>query len=155
LGGRPEAPIAISPQIRGADLGVWLEGSLSSQSGEPFRLMVESVIDYAVFMLDSQGRIATWNKGAERIKGYSAEQIVGKHFSIFYSPADIESGLPERMLAIATQLGRHEGEGWRLRKSGESFWANVVITALLDDTGKLVGFGKFTQDLTERRKAEH
>ena len=155
MGGRPEAPIAISPQIRGADLGVWLEGSLSSQSGEPFRLMVESVIDYAVFMLDSQGRIATWNKGAERIKGYSAEQIVGKHFSIFYSPADIESGLPERMLAIATQLGRHEGEGWRLRKSGESFWANVVITALLDDTGKLVGFGKFPQDLTERRKAEH
>lgn len=119
-----------------------------------FRLMVESVMDYALFMLDPQGRIATWNLGAERIKLYRADEIVGKHFSVFYPPESLENGLPERELTMASQFGRYEDEGWRIRKGGSRFWANVVITALRDSQGQLVGFGKVTRDLSERRRAE-
>jgi PAS domain S-box-containing protein len=121
-------------------------------SEERFRLVVQGVRDYGIFMLDTTGHIISWNAGAERIKGYTEEEILGKHFSIFYPPED--AGKPERELREAIANGRLEDEGWRLRKDGTRFWANVVITALFDDTGELRGFGKVTRDMTERRNAE-
>jgi PAS domain S-box-containing protein len=119
-----------------------------------FRLLVEAVRDYAIFMLDPEGRILTWNAGAERIKGYRAEEAIGKHFSIFYPPEDIQAGKTEKELEIARQEGRFEEEGWRVRKDGSLFWADVVITALRDEAGRLYGFGKVTRDLTERKLTE-
>jgi PAS domain S-box-containing protein len=119
-----------------------------------FRLLVEAVRDYAIFMLDPEGRILTWNAGAERIKGYRAEEAIGKHFSIFYPPEDIHAGKTEKELEIARQEGRFEEEGWRVRKDGSRFWADVVITALRDEAGRLYGFGKVTRDLTERKLNE-
>ena len=116
--------------------------------------MVESVRDYAIFMLDPNGYIASWNRGAERIKGYSADEIIGRHFSVFYGPEDIAARKPEWELEIAAREGRFEDEGYRIRKDGTTFWANVVLTALRDDKGTLVGFAKVTRDLTERRAAE-
>jgi PAS domain S-box-containing protein len=129
-------------------------GSALRNTEEPFRLLVESVVDYGIFMLDPEGRVASWNAGAERIKGYRANEIVGQHFSRFYIPADIESQKPARELIIATSEGRYEEEGWRVRKDGSWFWANVIITALRDPSGELRGFAKVTRDLTERRQAE-
>jgi PAS domain S-box-containing protein len=123
-------------------------------SEERFRRLVEGAQDYAIFLLDPQGTIASWNAGAERIKGYRAEEIIGKHFSCFYPPEAIASGWPEEELRKATNEGRFEDEGWRLRKDGSQFWANVIITALRDESGKLIGFSKITRDLTERRQAE-
>jgi PAS domain S-box-containing protein len=123
-------------------------------SEEQFRLLVQSVTDYAIFMLDPEGVITNWNSGAERIKGYSHEEIVGQHFSIFYTPEDLASGLPARALEIARTTGRFSREGWRLRKDGRRFWASVVIDPVLDDGGKLVGFAKVTRDITERLEAE-
>ena len=126
----------------------------SGASEERFRLLVESVKDYALFLLDPQGRVASWNLGAERINGYRADEIIGKHFSVFY-PAESE---PERIcpfeLEVAGREGRFETEGWRLRKDGSRLWANVTITALRDPAGTLLGFAKVTQDLTARREAE-
>ncbi|TWP51691.1 PAS domain S-box protein [Lentzea tibetensis] len=122
------------------------------ESEERFRLLVQSVVDYGIFMLDPQGYIASWNIGAQRIKGYRADEIIGQHFSVFYPPED--AGKPALELETAKRDGRLEDEGWRLRKDGTRFWANVVITALFDDTGELRGFGKVTRDLTERRNAE-
>ena len=124
------------------------------QSQEMFRLLVASVQEYAIFMLDPSGHVMTWNLGAERIKQYRPEEIIGKHFSIFYSAEDIESGKPKRELDIATSQGKVEDEGWRLRKDGTRFWANVVITAVFDQTGTLRGFAKVTRDMTARRAAE-
>ncbi len=124
------------------------------ESEERFRLLVHGVLDYGIFMLDPTGRIVSWNAGAERIKGYKESEIVGKHFSVFYPPEDNAAGKPDRELAQAVVDGRLEDEGWRLRKDGTRFWANVVITALFDDTGVLRGFGKVTRDMTERRTAE-
>lgn len=121
---------------------------------QSFRLLVESVEDYAIFMLDPEGRVMTWNLGAQRIKLYRASEVIGKHFSIFYPEESLESGLPQFELTMAARTGRHEDEGWRLRKNGSRFWANVIITALRDQQGKLVGFGKVTRDLSERRRAE-
>ena len=121
---------------------------------ERFRLLVEAVRDYAIFMLDPEGRILTWNAGAERIKGYRAEEVIGKHFSILYPPEDIQAGKTEKELVIARQEGRFEEEGWRVRKDGSRFWADVVITALRDEAGGLYGFGKVTRDLTERKLTE-
>lgn len=118
------------------------------------RLMVDSVKDYAIFMLTTEGCIASWNRGAQRIKGYEASEIIGKHFSIFYPREDVEAGKCEYELEVAAREGRFEDEGWRLRKDGSRFWANVVITALRDGEGKLRGFGKVTRDLTERVEAE-
>jgi PAS domain S-box-containing protein len=119
-----------------------------------YQLLIESVRDYAIFVLDPTGKISTWNIGAERLKGYKPQEIIGKHFSTFYGREDIENRKPWRELEIAEKEGRVEDEGWRLRKDGSRFWANVVITALRDDSGKLVGFAKVTRDLTERRLAE-
>ena len=121
---------------------------------ERFRLLVGSVRDYAIFMLDPQGNVATWNAGAERIKGYRADEIIGRHFSSFYPVEDARAGKCERLLNLALTEGRVEDEGWRVRKDGTKFWADVVITALRDADGTLVGFGKVTRDLTERRLAE-
>ena len=123
-------------------------------SEERFRLMVQSVRDYAIFMLDSTGHITTWNAGAERIKCYTADEIIGKHFSIFYTQEDLDSGKPARELEIATRTGVYEEEGWRLRKDGSRFWANVVITAIRKPDGSLAGFAKVTRDLTESRAAQ-
>ncbi|MDQ1390475.1 MAG: hypothetical protein QOF56_3929 [Acidobacteriaceae bacterium] len=121
---------------------------------EPFRLFVESVGDCAIFMLDPDGRIASWNAGAERTKGYRASEIIGQHFSTFYSKEDVRSGKPQRLLALAESEGHVEDEGWRIRKDGSRFWANVTITAIKGATGSLIGFGKVTRDLTERRRTE-
>jgi PAS domain S-box-containing protein len=123
-------------------------------SEERFRLLVESVRDYAIFMLDTEGRIVSWNLGAERLKGYRADEIVGRHFSSFYPPEDVAAGKPARELETAAAEGRLEDEGWRIRKDGSRFWANVVITALRGPDGGLRGFGKVTRDLTERKRAE-
>ncbi|MBI3968957.1 MAG: GAF domain-containing protein [Chloroflexi bacterium] len=119
-----------------------------------FRLLVESVRDYAIFLLSPTGHIMTWNEGARRLKGYADADIIGKHFSIFYPPSEIKRGKPEYELRVAIDDGRYEEEGWRLRKDGSRFWANVVITALFDSRGEHVGFAKVTRDLTERRQAE-
>ena len=121
---------------------------------ERFRLLVEAVKDYAIFMLDPTGRVATWNTGAERIKGYKADEIIGQHFSRFYEQQEVDAGKCERELEMAAREGRFEDEGWRLRKDGTRFWANVVITAVRNPDGELVGFAKVTRDLTERRKLE-
>jgi len=119
-----------------------------------FRLLVESVRDYAIFLLDPQGHIRSWNAGAQRIKGYSASDIIGKHFSIFYPPTDVRRGKPDYELRVAIEEGRYEEEGWRVRKDGTRFWASVVITALRAPDETLVGFAKVTRDLTERKQAE-
>jgi PAS domain S-box-containing protein len=124
------------------------------QSAERFRLVVQAVRDYAIFMLDPEGRILTWNEGAQRLKGYSPDEIIGRSFSVFYPPRDVAAGKPERMLKAAAAEGRVEDEGWRVRKDGSRFWADVVITALRDESGNLRGFAKITRDMTERRRAE-
>ncbi len=124
------------------------------QSEQQLRSLVESVRDYAILLLDPQGNISTWNPGAERITGYKAEEIIGRHFSFFYTPEDIERGKPEEGLRVAASTGRFEDESWRLRKDGSRFWANVVITASKSSNGQLLGFAKVTRDLTERRRAE-
>jgi PAS domain S-box-containing protein len=132
---------------------------LSETSGalrvaEQLRLLVDAVGEYAIFLLDRGGHIQTWNTGARRLKGYAPEEIIGRHFSVFYTQEDIARDHPADELAIAAREGRYEEEGWRLRKDGSRFWANVVITALVDERGDLVGFGKVTRDLTARRLSE-
>jgi PAS domain S-box-containing protein len=124
------------------------------ESGDAFRLLVEGVRDYAIFMLDGAGRVSTWNTGAQHIKGYRAEEIVGQHFSRFHPPEAVVAGKPARLLALAARDGRAEDEGWRVRKDGSRFWANVVITALRDSDGAVIGFAKVTRDMTERKKVE-
>jgi PAS domain S-box-containing protein len=124
------------------------------QSEERFRLLVEGVQDYAIYMLDSLGTVTSWNAGARRIKGYEAAEVIGKHFSRFYTPDDVEAGKPWTELAIAREQGRAEDEGWRVRKDGSKFWARVVVTPVLDSEGTLCGFAKVTQDLTLRRHSE-
>ncbi|MDX8031102.1 PAS domain-containing sensor histidine kinase [Lentzea sp. BCCO 10_0856] len=119
-----------------------------------FRLLVLGVRDYGIFMLDPGGHIVSWNAGAERINGYTAEEIIGRHFSTFYPPEDVQSGKPDWELRVARAEGALEDEGWRVRKDGTRFWANVIITALYGDDGELRGFGKVTRDMTERRRAE-
>ena len=126
----------------------------SRDTVEAFRLLVEGVQDSAIFMLDGGGRVSSWNPGAQRIKGYRAEEVIGQHFSRFYPPDDVAAGKPARLLALAARDGRVEDEGWRVRKDGSRFWANATITALRDFEGSVVGFAKVTRDLTERREAE-
>jgi PAS domain S-box-containing protein len=121
---------------------------------EAFRLLVEAVLDYAIFLLSAEGRVLTWNLGAERIKGYSASEIIGQDLSIFYTPEDRAHDRPKRILAMADRDGRCEDEGWRVRKDGSLFWADVVVTALRGADGKTYGYAKVTRDLSERRAAE-
>lgn len=120
---------------------------------ERFRLLVDAVQDYAIFMLDVQGHVSSWNTGAQRIKGYAVSEIIGKHFSVFYPEEDLRAGKPARELEVAAREGRFEDEGWRLRKDGSRFWANVIISAIRDESGELIGFGKVTRDFTERISA--
>ena len=123
------------------------------RSEEQFRLLVEGVTDYAIYLLDSSGHVSSWNAGAQRIKGYGASEIVGQHFSRFYTEEDRRSGLPLRSLEVATREGRFEMEGWRVRKDGSTFWAHVIIDAIRGDDGQLIGFAKVTRDITERLNA--
>jgi PAS domain S-box-containing protein len=124
------------------------------QTEQRFRILVQGVVDYAIFMLDPEGIVSSWNAGAERIKGYRAEEIVGRHFSTFYTEPDRQRGVPDNALATARRTGKYEAEGWRLRKDGTTFWAGVVIDAIRDEAGELIGFAKVTRDLTEKRAAE-
>jgi PAS domain S-box-containing protein len=124
------------------------------ESEQRFRQIVEAVRDYAIFMLDIEGRVATWNSGAARINGYLPDEIIGTHFAVFYPPDAVAAGYPERELEVARDVGRFEEEGWRVRKDGTRFWANVVLTPLHNQTGEHIGYAKVTRDLTERRAAE-
>ena len=124
------------------------------QSEERFRLLVQGVIDYAIFMLDTSGYVTNWNSGAQRLKGYSADEITGQHFSVFYTDEDRSADMPRRALLTARTEGRFETEGWRVRKDGTRFWASVVIAPIHDDSGPLIGFGKVTRDVTERRQTQ-
>ncbi|HVE79242.1 MAG TPA: PAS domain-containing protein, partial [Gemmatimonadaceae bacterium] len=123
-------------------------------SEERFRLLVQNVEDYGIFMLDPQGRVASWNEGARRISGYEAGEIIGRHFSVFYPPEGLAAGKPDHEIVAATREGRFEDEGWRVRKDGSRFWANVVVTALRNEARTLIGFAKVTRDLTARRALE-
>jgi PAS domain S-box-containing protein len=138
------------------DAAAFVEGGRATSSEGPglFGLLVESVQDYAIFVLDPDGYILSWNQGARRLKGYTASEVIGRHFSIFYPPEDVARGKTTWELEVAAREGRFEDEGWRIRKDGTRFWANVVLTALFDKSGTLVGYGKVTRDLTERRQAE-
>jgi PAS domain S-box-containing protein len=152
----PAAPGASGPHA--LDLGA-APGAAGTRATvlpheERFQILVESIKDYAIFMLDARGYVATWNAGAERINGYTARDIIGRHFSVFYPESDIRAGKTEHELLAAMRDGRFEDEGWRLRKDGSKFWANVVITAMRDATGALIGYAKVTRDRTERRKLE-
>src|SRR5689334_4030085 len=119
-----------------------------------YRLLIDSISDYAIYMLDPSGHVASWNAGAERFKGYSAAEIIGQHFSRFYTPEDRAIALPERVLHTAATDGRYENEGWRIRKDGTRFWAHVIVDAIKSPSGQLIGYAKVTRDLTERRRAE-
>src|SRR5215469_13562112 len=140
----PHKPAELAQEITIADL---------RHTDRIFQLLVQSVKDYAIFLLDPHGRVASWNAGAERIKGYTVDEILGKHFSVFYPSQAIAALHPDKELEIAVREGRFEDEGWRLRKDGSRFWANVVITPLFRD-GVLQGFAKVTRDLSERRAHE-
>jgi PAS domain S-box-containing protein len=124
------------------------------ESEQRFRMLVQGVRDHALYMLDPSGAVSNWNSGAEAIKGYQADEVIGRHFSLFYTPEDREAGEPERALETARRDGRYELEAWRTRKDGSRFWANVVIEAMHDDTGELIGFTKITRDVTERKRAQ-
>ena len=119
-----------------------------------FRMLVQGVVDYAIYTLDPEGNITNWNRGGERIKGYAASEILGKHFSVFYTEEDRARGEPNRTLSTAMREGRFEGEGWRVRKDGTRFWASVVVDRILDKDGQLIGFAKITRDMTEKKRAE-
>ena len=128
--------------------------SEKTQTERQFQLLVQGITDYAIFLLDPEGNVTTWNPGAQRIKGYTASEIIGRHFSAFYTEEDRAAGKPQEALAAATREGRFETENWRVRKDGTRFWANVVIDAIRDENGELSGFAKITRDLTERREAQ-
>jgi PAS domain S-box-containing protein len=123
-------------------------------SGDPFKLLVQSIVDYAIYMLDPNGFVTSWNAGAERIKGYATEEVIGKHFSIFYTEEERVAGAPERVLETARRDGKFAGEGWRVRKDGTRFWANVVVDRINGEDGKLIGFAKITRDMTQQREAQ-
>ena len=127
-------------------------GSLSEEGR--YRLLIEAVTDYAIYMLDTDGVVTSWNPGARRFKGYEANEIIGQHFSRFYSEDDRNAGLPARVLEIAKTTGKYESEGWRVRKDGSRFWAYVVVDPIRTPSGELVGYAKITRDLTERKLAE-
>ena len=124
------------------------------EAEQRFRLLVQGVTDYSIFMLDPEGLVTNWNAGAERIKGFSPDEIIGEHFSRFYTPEDLDAGLPKLALETARETGRYEAEGWRMRKDGTRFWASVIIDAIKDDEGELIGFAKITRDMTDKREAQ-
>jgi PAS domain S-box-containing protein len=150
--GKPDRDDRIREFMSDAELESTTRFNELRRSEERFRLLVERVQDYAIFMLDPDGRIASWNIGAERIKGYPASEAIGQHFSIFYPPEDVAAGKPQMLLRKALEQGRVEDEGWRVRRDGSRFWGDVVITALFDDFGALHGFAKVTRDLSDRRR---
>src|SRR5581483_6894555 len=119
-----------------------------------FRLLVQSVRDYAIFMLDRRGNVASWNAGAERIKGYRADEIIGQPYSRFFTPEDVAANRPHENLRAAAEQGHYQGEGWRVRKDGTRFWASVTLTALRDERGRLRGFAKVTRDVTDRKRTD-
>src|SRR3954465_5581660 len=123
-------------------------------SDDPFKLLVQSIVDYAIYMLDPNGVVTSWNAGAERIKGFQTEEIVGQHFSRFYTEEDRAAGVPQRILDTARDQGKFEGEGWRVRKDGTRFWASGVIDRINDENGELYGFAKITRDMTDKRAAQ-
>jgi len=127
---------------------------LDGQAGDLLRMLVENLREYAILLVDTEGRVLTWNPAAERLKGYTAEEIIGQPIDVFYTEQDVQSGKPERELRVAAEEGRFEDEAWRVRKDGTRFWANVIFTALRDKEGTLRGFGKVTRDLTDRKQAE-
>src|SRR5689334_13383943 len=129
-------------------------GAIADTSADAFHLLVEAVQDYAIFMLDPAGLVASWNPGAERIKGYKAGEIIGQHFSCFFTPEEQATGKPGQVLSAALSTGRYEEEGFRVRQDGSRFWAHVTLTPLLDGAGAHRGFAKVTQDVTERRQAD-
>jgi PAS domain S-box-containing protein len=133
---------------------VVLSDLLSLSEEQRIRLLVSSVTDYAIYLLDPDGMVASWNPGAERFKGYQAEEIIGQHFSRFFTPEDVDADMPGRALRSAARDGRFEAEGWRLRKDGTRFWVHAVIDPIRGDDGKLIGFAKITRDITDRKKAE-
>ncbi|MFA7751926.1 PAS domain-containing protein, partial [Klebsiella pneumoniae] len=136
------------PDVHSRDVPSELSGS------DRFERLVNSIRDYAIYLLDRDGHIASWNAGAERFKGYTAEEIVGQHFSRFYTEEDRAAGLPARALRIAAEKGVFEAEGWRLRKDGTRFWTSVVIDPVRDEHGALIGFAKVTRDITDKRAAQ-
>jgi PAS domain S-box-containing protein len=150
---KPFLPIVLRAKVRGF-IELFLDKQQARREADLLRLLVEGAKDYAIFLLDPDGRVASWNPGAERIKGYRAEEIIGQHFSRFYPQEALDRGWPDYELRVARAEGRFEDEGWRLRKDGSRFWANVVITALRDQAGNLRGFSKITRDMTERKRAE-
>lgn len=129
-------------------------GQALYESERIFRLLVQGVTDYAIYLLDPDGRVTNWNAGGQRINGYAPDEIIGQHFSKFYTPADQKNGKPARALKTAETTGRYEEEGWRVRKDGSFFWASIVIDAIREDDGKLIGFAKITRDISERREAQ-
>ncbi len=138
-----------------AELEHRLVQKATAESEQRFQMLIQGVTDYAIYMIDAQGNVSNWNSGAARIKGYSADELIGQHFSRFYTPEDRQTGLPARALATAATQGRYEAEGWRQRKDGSRFWASVVIDRIQDADGKLIGFAKITRDITEKREAQH
>jgi PAS domain S-box-containing protein len=150
---KPIVPVAVRAKVS-TFVELFAEKQRTRRQAEQLRLLVQQTTDYAIFMLDPQGRVATWNAGAQRIKGYTAAEIIGQHFSRFYPQEAIDRGWPAEVLRRAEVAGRFEDEGWRLRKDGSRFWANVVVTALRDEASHLQGFSKVTRDLTERKRAE-
>jgi PAS domain S-box-containing protein len=150
---KPLLPVILQAKVRGF-VELFQDKQRARREAEQLRLLVQGTADYAIFMLDLEGHVVTWNSGAERLKGYQAEEIVGQHFSRFYPPDAIERGWPEHELKVARAEGRFEDEGWRLRKDGSRFWANVVLTLLRDEQGNLRGFSKVTRDLSARKQAE-
>ena len=150
---KPLMPVVLQAKVRGF-IELYQDKQRARREADQLRLLVQGTADYAIFMLDPEGHVASWNSGAERIKGYKADEIIGQHFSQFYPPEAIARSWPAQELEIAKAEGRFEDEGWRVRKDGTQFWANVVITALRDDKGVLRGFSKVTRDLTARKQAE-
>ncbi len=150
---KPLVPAAVRARVA-AFVALFAEKERARRQADQFRLLIQATTDYAIFLLDPQGRVVSWNAGAERIKGYRAEEIIGRHFSTFYPQDAIDRGWPAEELRRAEAEGRFEDESWRVRKDGTQFWANVVITALRDGGGRLLGFSKVTRDLTERRQKE-
>src|SRR5215203_4396806 len=133
------------------DRAIPMQGNPLAETDRPYRLLVEAVVDYAIYLIDLKGRIVSWNPGARRLKGYEAEEVIGKPFSLFFTEEDRRLGRPEAALETARRHGRFEAEGWRVRKDGSRFWALAVLDAVRDRDGAVIGFAKVTRDMAERR----